>query len=166
MNILIVTSEIGLDGGGMALACKRVVDILRKEHTVIVLSSTENPIYTVKGGMNPNTEASIRKEYKLKHDSLVYKHVDVVIAFGGRFNGYYGAMLAEKLGKRFILALRGSDINIVKWSIDDTWYLREATTRASKIVCLSKEMIHNVISLVQKQMEKQLLFQMSMKVIG
>ena len=27
MNILIVTSEIGLDGGGMALACKRVVDI-------------------------------------------------------------------------------------------------------------------------------------------
>lgn len=147
MNILIVTSEIGLDGGGMALACKRVVDILRKEHTVIVLSSTENPIYTVKGGMNPNTEASIRKEYKLKHDSLGYKHVDVVIAFGGRFNGYYGAMLAEKLGKRFILALRGSDINIVKWSIDDTWYLREATTRASKIVCLSKEMIHNVISL-------------------
>lgn len=147
MNILIVTSEIGLDGGGMALACKRVVDILRKEHTVIVLSSTENPIYTVKGGMNPNTEASIRKEYKLKHDSLVYKHVDVVISFGGRFNGYYGAMLAEKLGKRFILALRGSDINIVKWSIDDTWYLREATTRASKIVCLSKEMIHNVISL-------------------
>lgn len=147
MNILIVTSEIGLDGGGMALACKRVVDILRKEHTVIVLASTENPIYTAKGGMNPNTEASIRKEYKLKHDSLVCKHVDVVIAFGGRFNGYYGAMLAEKLGKRFILALRGSDINIVKWSIDDTWYLREATTRASKIVCLSKEMIHNVISL-------------------
>lgn len=147
MNILIVTSEIGLDGGGMALACKRVVDILRKEHNVIVLSSTENPIYTVKGGMNPNTENGIRKEYKLKHDSLVYKHADAVIAFGGRFNGYYGAMLAEKLGKRFILALRGSDINIVKWSIDDTWYLREATTRASKIVCLSKEMIRNVISL-------------------
>lgn len=147
MNILIVTSEIGLDGGGMALACKRVVDILRKEHNVIVLSSTENPIYTVKGGMNPNTENGIRKEYKLKHDSLVYKHADAVIAFGGRFNGYYGAMLAEKLGKRFILALRGSDINIVKWSIDDTWYLQEATTRASKIVCLSKEMIRNVISL-------------------
>ena len=147
MNILIVTSEIGLDGGGMALACKRVVDILRKEHNVIVLSSTENPIYTVKGGMNPNTENGIRKEYKLKHDSLVYKHADAVIAFGGRFNGYYGAMLAEKLGKRFILALRGSDINIVKWSIDDTWYLREAITRASKIVCLSKEMIRNVISL-------------------
>lgn len=147
MNILIVTSEIGLDGGGMALACKRVVDILRKEHNVIVLSSTENPIYTVKGGMNPNTENGIRKEYKLKHDSLVYKHADVVIAFGGRFNGYYGAMLAEKLGKRFILALRGSDINIVKWSIDDTWYLREATNRASKIVCLSNEMIRNVISL-------------------
>ena len=73
MNILIVTSEIGLDGGGMSLACKRVVDILMKEHNVIVLSSTENPIYSVKGVMNPNTENGIRKEYKLKHDSLVYK---------------------------------------------------------------------------------------------
>lgn len=147
MNILIVTSEIGLNGGGMALACKRVVDILRKEHNVIVLSSTEIPIYTAKGGINPNIENGIRKEYKLKHDSLVYKNVDVVIAFGGRFNGYYGALLSGNLGKRFILALRGSDINIVKWSIEDSWYLREATTKASKIVCLSKEMIHNVISL-------------------
>ena len=48
MNILIITTEIGLDGGGMALACKRVVDILKKEHNVKVLSSIENPIYTVK----------------------------------------------------------------------------------------------------------------------
>ena len=30
---------------------------------------------------------------------------------------------------------------------NDTWYLREATNRASKIVCLSNEMIRNVISL-------------------
>lgn len=147
MNILIITTEIGLDGGGMALACTRVVDILKKEHNVKVLSSTENPIYTVKGGINQNTENGVRKEYKLKQDSLAYKNVDVIIAFGGRFNGYYSAMLAENLCKRFILVLRGSDINIVKWSVDDNWYLRESIVRASKIVCLSNEMIRNVISL-------------------
>lgn len=147
MNILIITTEIGLDGGGMALACKRVVDILKKEHNVKVLSSIENPIYTVRGGINKNTENGIRMEYKLKQDSLAYKNVDVIIAFGGRFNGYYSAMLAENLCKRFILVLRGSDINIVKWSVDDNWYLRESIIRASKIVCLSNEMIRNVIRL-------------------
>lgn len=41
---------------------------------------------------------------------------------------------------------RGSDINIVKWSIEDSWYLHEAARRASKIIRLSDEMIKNVLS--------------------
>ena len=39
MNILVVTTEIGTDGGGMALSCRRIVDILSTEHNVHVLSS-------------------------------------------------------------------------------------------------------------------------------
>lgn len=147
MKILIVTTEIGNCGGGMALACKRVVNILAKEHDVKILSSTDYPIYTTKGGISPLTEKSIRKEYKLKQECLAYKDVNVVIAFGARFNGYYASLLAERIGKRFILALRGSDINIVKWSVEDSWYLREAATRASKIICLSEEMIKNILSI-------------------
>lgn len=154
MNILIVTTEIGTESGGMALACKRVVDILMKEHNVEVLSSSEYPIHTVEGGVNSNTEICIRKEYKLKQDSSKYNNTDVIIAFGGRFNGYYAALLAEKINKRFILALRGSDINIVKWSIADSWYLRESAIRASKIVCLSHEMIRNVISICPESNRK------------
>lgn len=147
MNILVVTTEIGTDGGGMALSCRRIVDILSTEHNVHVLSSTYYPIYTAKGGINPLTETGIRKEYKLKEDALKYSETDVVIAFGARFNGYYASLLAERLGKRFIIALRGSDINIVKWSIEDTWYLREAVSRSSKVICLSKEMVKNLLSL-------------------
>lgn len=30
MNILVVTTEIGTDGGGMALSCRRIVDILQQ----------------------------------------------------------------------------------------------------------------------------------------
>lgn len=146
MKILIITTEIGTDGGGTALACKRVVDILRKEHDVEILSSTDYPIYTANGDINPLTENGIRKEYKFKQDCKTHEDADVIIAFGGRFNGYYGAMLAERIEKRFILALRGSDINIVKWSIEDFWYLHEAARRASKIICLSDEMIKNVLS--------------------
>lgn len=44
MNILVVTTEIGTDGGGMALSCRRIVDILSTEHNVHVLSSTYYPI--------------------------------------------------------------------------------------------------------------------------
>lgn len=144
MNILIITTEIGYNGGGMALACQRIVDILSKEHNVEVLSSTESPIYTARGGINPSTEIGIRKEYKFKQDCLNHSKADVVIAFGGRYNGYYASLLADRLGKRFILALRGSDVNISKWSIEDSWYLRESARKANKIICLSNEMIHNI----------------------
>lgn len=147
MNILIITTEIGHNGGGMALSCQRIVDIIAKEHNVEVLSSTEFPVNTINGGINLGTENGIRKEYKIKQDCLEHKNTDVVIAFGGRFNGYYASLLAEKIGKRFILALRGSDVNIAKWSVEDSWYLREAAKRASKIICLSNEMVLNVKSI-------------------
>lgn len=147
MRILIVTSEIGFDGGGMSLSCIRLKDILSKVHDVSILDSVTYPIITANGGINKNTEDEIRKEYKLKNDISLFKDVDVVIGFGGRFNGYYASLLAERSGKKFILALRGSDINIVKWNIDDSWYLSEACKRADKIICLSNEMVENLLSL-------------------
>ncbi len=147
MNILIITTELGYEGGGMSLSCTRLMDILSSEHNVQVSLSTEYPIITARGGINPFTENSIRKEYKLKEDILNYKDVDVIIGFGGRYNGYYASLLAERLGVRYILNFRGSDINITKWSVDDCWYTIEACRRASKIVCLSQEMVNNVLSI-------------------
>ena len=122
MKILIITNEIGLDGGGMSLSCKKIKDILSKEHDVYVQDSYSYPINTAKGGINKDTESAIKKECKLKSDIITYKDIDVIIAFGGRYNGYYASLLAERLNKRFILTLRGSDINLVKWSVDDSWY--------------------------------------------
>lgn len=147
MKILIVTTEIGFDGGGMSLSCVRLKEILSREHDVIVLDSVSYPIVTASGGINKNTEVAIKKEYKLKQDIQSFQNVDVIIGFGGRYNGYYASLLAERLNKRFILTLRGSDINIVKWNIEDCWYLSEACKRANKIICLSNEMVENVLSL-------------------
>lgn len=147
MNILIITTEYGYDGGGMSLSCTRLMNILSSEHNVQVSLSTEYPIVTARGGINPATEDGIRKEYKLKEDEREYNNVDVVIGFGGRYNGYYASLLAVRLGARFILNFRGSDINITKWSVDDSWYTIEACRRASKIVCLSQEMANNVLSI-------------------
>lgn len=147
MNILIITTEFGYEGGGMSLSCTRLMDILSSEHHVQVSLSTDYPIITARGGINPTTEDGIRKEYKLKEDISNYKNVDVIIGFGGRYNGYYASLLAERLGVRYILNFRGSDINITKWSVDDCWYTIEACRRASKIVCLSQEMVSNVLSI-------------------
>lgn len=157
MKVLIVTTEIGTKGGGLALSCHRVVDLLAKEYDIEVVLSSEYPIYTAKGAVNPIIEDSIRKECKLKYDCWRHADADVIVAFGGRFNGYYSSLLASKMGKRFILALRGSDVNIAKWSIEDTLYLREAATRASRIICLSEEMIQNVLGICPEANRKILI---------
>lgn len=150
MNILIITTEYGLEGGGMSLSCTRLMDILSTKHHVHVSFSTDNPIRTARGGINPSIEDGIRKEYKLKEDIVKYRDIDIIIGFGGRYNGYYASLLAERLCVRYVLNLRGSDINITKWSVEDYWYMAEACRRASKIICLSQEMVDNVLSISPK----------------
>lgn len=150
MKILIVTTECGPDGGGMSLSCFKIKNILSKEHTVYVSNSMDFPIKTAKGGFNPALESHIRKECKLKSDQIKYKDIDVVLGFGGGYNGFYASLLAERIGKRYVLSLRGSDVNLAKWSNEDSWYLAEASRRASNIICLSEEMVDNVLSLYSK----------------
>ena len=65
MKILIVTTEIGLDGGGMSLSCQKIKNILSREHDVYVLDSYSYPTNTAKGGINKDTESAIKKECKL-----------------------------------------------------------------------------------------------------
>ncbi|MBR5651800.1 MAG: polysaccharide deacetylase family protein [Bacteroidales bacterium] len=157
MNVLIVSTEFGYDGGGLALSCSQLKDILASEHHVLLSLSSDYPIKTVGGGYNPSLELRICKEYKLKQDTIAYKNTDVVIGFGGGYNGYYASLLAERLKSRFILSFRGSDINITKWSPEDSWYNVEACRRADKIVCLSKEMTENVLSLMPASLGKLLI---------
>lgn len=147
MKILVITTEIGNDCGGLSLSCLRIVEMLSIEHEVFVANSTDYSIITANGSINIQNEIGIQKEYKLKQDCLKYKDIEVVIGFSGKYNGYYASLLAERIHARFILSLRGSDINITKWSVDDSWYLKETIRKASKIICLSKEMVQNVLSL-------------------
>lgn len=145
MKILIVTTEIGLDGGGMSLSCTKLVDILSKDHVVEVASSSTIPIFTASGGIFPQMWKSIRMEYKLKSEAKEYQGFDAVVGFGGKFNGYYASLLAKLIKAKYVLCLRGSDINLTKWSAEDSWFLHEASMRADNIVCLSKEMKRNIL---------------------
>ena len=145
MKILIVTTEIGLDGGGASLSCTRLTDILSKDNIVELINSFATPILTASGGISPQLGESIRMEYKLKAEAEKYHGFDVVIGFGGKFNGYYASLLAKQIKAKYILCLRGSDINLAKWSAEDSWHLHEALMCADRIVCLSKEMQQNVL---------------------
>lgn len=145
MKILIVTTEIGLDGGGLSLSCTRLVDILSKDNVVEITHSYTTPILTVSGGIFPQLGKSIQAEYKLKVDTKKYQGIDIVIGFGGKFNGYYASLLAKQIKAKYILCLRGSDVNLAKWSVEDSWLLYEASDCADKIICLSNEMQRNVL---------------------
>lgn len=154
MNILLITTEIGINGGGLSLSCTRVVDLLSANHNVEIANSTDYPIEVAKGCALQSIDDSIRKEYKLKSDAIRYNYVDVVIGFGGNYNGYYASLLAERMHKTFILCLRGSDVNLCKWTLESYMQLKMASHRARKIVCLSNEMINNVSSLVPEARNK------------
>lgn len=145
MKILIVTTEIGLDGGGISLSCARLTDILSKDNIVEVTNSSAAPILTASGGIFPQLGKLIRMEYKLKAEAEKCHGFDVVIGFGGKFNGYYASLLAKQIKAKYIFCLRGSDINLSKWSAEDSWYLHETSMCADRIVCLSKEMRQNVL---------------------
>ena len=54
-------------------------------------------------------------------------------------------MLARQIKAKYILCLRGSDVNLAKWSAEDSWYLKEASNCADIIVCLSNEMRQNLL---------------------
>ncbi|MCZ2695831.1 polysaccharide deacetylase family protein [Bacteroides fragilis] len=145
MKILIVTTEIGLDGGGLSLSCTKLADVLSRKHTVEIADSTAQPILTASGGALAHLRHSIGMEYKLKMEVEKYKDYDAVIGFGGNFNGYYSSLLAHKINAKYVLSFRGSDINLSKWSAETDWYSHKAIDKADKIVVLSNEMKNNVL---------------------
>ena len=145
MKILIVTAEFGVNAGGLSLSCQKLYELLSLQNDVDILDSTARPIDVIPGGYSIKLPKAVSLEYKLKTDALEFKNYDVVIGFGGGFNGYYASLLSRKLNARFILSLRGTDVNLAKWSCEDSHYLQQALSTAEKVVCLSNEMADNIL---------------------
>ena len=157
MNILLVSSEIGNGGGGLSLSCEKLYDLLSQIGDVQLVSPTSYPILVSDGGYSKNITTAVRNEYKLKEDCIMHSGADVVIGFGGGFNGYYAALLSNRINARYILCLRGSDVNLCKWDIEQKWLVSEACKKANHIVCLSNEMIENVAELSSSFVKKTLI---------
>lgn len=144
MNVLIVSAEFGIEGGGLSLSCEKTIGLLSDMCNTRTTSSTTFPIQTAAGGYSKRLSSAIQYEYKLKEDCVLYSNSDIVIGFGGGFNGYYASLLSVRINARFILCLRGSDINLCKWDAEQKWLTTQACKKASNIICLSTEMTENV----------------------
>lgn len=154
MNIVVVTNENNKDGGGLAYSCQRFVKMLNRiGHHVLVISSSNIKENEISGGYNPHLGFELAMEKKLKTDHASVAPYDLIISFGGGFNGYYGALLARKTMNRFWVMYRGSDANLCKWSIEQTQYNKFSCDTAEKIICLSSEIISN-LKLICKQYYK------------
>lgn len=145
MKITVVTSEYGETGGGLAFSCLRFVEMLNSiGHEVLVLSSNIDSNEITKGGYNPKLGYELAMERKLKSDENIVRNMDLIIAFGGGQNGYYSAVLASKNQVRFWVMFRGSDANLSKWNIEQSFYNKTACERADFIICLSNEIADNL----------------------
>lgn len=145
MNIVVVTNEYNKDGGGLAYSCRRFVEMLNQiGHQVLVLSSSNVKEDEISGGYNPHLGFELAMEKKLKTDYASVAHDDLIISFGGGFNGYYGALLARKTMIKFWIMYRGSDANLGKWNLEQTQYNKFACETAERILCLSSEIVSNL----------------------
>lgn len=147
MKILIVSYEWSNTGGGLALSCNKIKKMIELNHEVYTCDSGSFEIKTTINGVKADVAKLIMLEYKLKEEIIKYNDVDIIIGFGGGYNGYYASLIAKKLKKRFILCLRGSDVNLAKWDCTNSWYIKEAAKVAIKIICLSLEMKLNLLDI-------------------
>lgn len=153
MNILLITSEVGDNAGGLALTCNQLKNILKElDHTVCIESSSvEYFNLTVDGGYDLKLSTKINYSYNVKLLSERYRNIDLIIAYGGNKNSYLASILAKKIDKELIIVLCGSDINTSIGDIEGHTYNKLALKEAKKVVGLSKELIENSKLIYEKK---------------
>lgn len=144
MNIVIVTYEFDVEGGGLAHSCRRFCDMLKElGHDVKVISSYLSSDSYIHGGYDSSLNKSLAFEQKLKTDTKLLAPNSLIIAFGGGFNGYYATLISNKCNCPSWLMLRGSDANISKWNSEKTFYLSKSLEHANLVIGLSEEICKN-----------------------
>ena len=148
MKVLMITSELGNDGGGLALTCSQLISILQKLgcRVEIEISIKNDGYFALDGGYDPELGAKLRYAVRLRQcvDKCRAEFMpDVLIAYGAGANGYFARLLAKKLGKPYCVVLCGSEINIAFASARLAFFNRTALTEADRVIGLSNELIDN-----------------------
>ncbi|MBR1610416.1 MAG: polysaccharide deacetylase family protein [Methanobrevibacter sp.] len=143
-----VTSEFGINGGGLALTSNQLLNILKELgcKIEIEMSLNHDGYFAIDGGYDPELGKKIRYSIHLKNAVEKYSHEylpDILISYGAGLNGYFTFLLSKKLQKPYYVVLCGSDVNIAFASVALSFYNKLTLTHAKKVIALSQELLEN-----------------------
>ena len=148
MNILLTTSEIGNNAGGLAYHCLQLKHMLEKiGHTVFteVLLDDRNSITVLDGGYDIYLGKKIRKAYKLKQMEVKYgTDIDLCISCGAGLTAYLSMLFCKKKKIPLKIVLCGSEVNLACGSTDLAYYNEHAVAYADDVIGASIELIKNI----------------------
>lgn len=146
MRILLCTSEVGIDAGGLALHCVQLKDIFEKlGHEVFVeVIQKLNDYYVLNGGYDSELGEKIRVAYQLRE--MIDKHgdtIDLCVSCGAGRTAYYSMLFCKKANIPLDIVLCGSEVNLACGKADIAFFNSEAFKYASAVIGLSKELNQN-----------------------
>lgn len=146
MNITIITNEYSTgSGGGLSYSCHQLECLLQSMgHSVKVCRSNICETDVIHGGYNNHLGFDIVKESLLKRCVETIPEGNLLIGFGGGYNGYFTALLAQKSRCGYWLMFRGSDANLCKWNFENFHYNKYALEKCDKVFALSREIADNI----------------------
>ena len=146
MKILLCTSEIGSNAGGLALHCAQLKDIFEKlghEVFVEVLLDTSS-YYTLDGGYDQLLGGKIRAAYRIKEIVEQYDdNIDLCVSCGAGKTAYYSMLYCKQKNIPLNIVLCGSEVNLAWEKVDLAYFNAEAFKYASAVIGLSNELNQN-----------------------
>lgn len=145
MKILLCTSEIGDDAGGLALHCLQLKHIFEKlGHEVFVEVLLEkNSYYVLDGGYDESLGSKIRTAFLLKEMVEKYNIVDICVSCGAGKTAYYAMLFCKQKKIPLKIVLCGSEINLSWEKSELVFFNSEALKYATNIIGLSNELNKN-----------------------
>ena len=148
MKILLTTSEIGNNAGGLAYHCLQLKSMFEKMgHNVLteVLIDDENYITVFDGGYDLCLGEKIRKAYKLKQMEMKYGNdIDLCISCGAGITAYMSMLFCKKKKIPLKIVLCGSEVNLACGNIDLAYFNEHAVDYADDVIGISRELIENI----------------------
>lgn len=148
MKILLTTSEIGNNAGGLAYHCLQLKSMFEKMGHIVfteILIDDKNSITIFDGGYDIYLGKKIRKAYKLKQMDVKYgKDIELCISCGAGFTAYMSMLFCKKKNIPLKIVLCGSEVNLASGNTDLAYFNEHAVDYADDVIGISNELIENI----------------------
>ena len=148
MRILLTTSEMGNNAGGLAYHSLQLKKMLEKMGHVVyseILIDDRNGISFLDGGYDEYLGSKLRKSYKLKQMELKYgRDFDLCVSCGAGPTAYMSMLFCKKNKIPLKIVLCGSEVNLACGSAELAFYNERAVSYADDVIGTSQELVENI----------------------